>query len=205
MLGYLGSRMTPLSCAILLFAACSQPATDPDTSSEPSSVASSAPDDQTQDAPAPEARQTPPSRDGTLAGTAATATVSSETNEAAPVEPAAPIIDAPDVPGAAEQDRVAMGRGVFATSCAPCHTASENGANRVGPNLYGIAGKPAASLASFVYSPALRNSGITWTTEQLQAFIQRPTRVVPGTTMTYAGVRDPEQAAAVVAYLESLQ
>jgi cytochrome c len=201
--------MTPLWGAFLLFAACSQPATDPDTPSEPSSVASSAPDDQTQDAPAPEARQTSPapSRDRTPAGTAATATVSStgETNEAEPVEAATPIIDTPDVTETTEQDRVAVGRGVFATSCAPCHTASENGATRAGPNLYGIAGKPAASLASFAYSPALRNSGIIWTTEQLQAFIERPTRMVPGTRMTYAGVRDPEQAAAVVAYLESLQ
>jgi cytochrome c len=50
----------------------------------------------------------------------------------------------------------------------------------------------------------LRNSGITWTPEQLRAFIQHPTRLVPGTRMTYAGVRNPDQAAAIVAYLESL-
>jgi cytochrome c len=101
-------------------------------------------------------------------------------------------------------DQAAAGSRAFAANCGACHTASQNGAARVGPNLFGVAGRRAASVPGFNYSPALRNSGITWTSEQLLAFVQHPTRMVPGTRMTYAGVRNPDQAAAIVTYLESL-
>lgn len=93
---------------------------------------------------------------------------------------------------------------LFTSRCGACHTAQEGGASRAGPNLFGVAGTEAATRQGFNYSPALRNSGITWTSERLQAYLRAPTRVVPGTSMT-VGVSDADQAAAVTAYLEALR
>lgn len=105
---------------------------------------------------------------------------------------------------AAAQDNVAAGRRVFTTSCALCHMATANGHSMVGPNLYGVVGRRAASAPGFAYSPAMRGAAITWTPAQIEAFVQHPAQVVPGTHMTFAGLRSPEQATAVAAYLNSL-
>lgn len=105
---------------------------------------------------------------------------------------------------AAAQDAVAAGRTVFSANCAVCHMATANGHTMIGPNLYGVVGRRAASVPGFVYSPAMQHSGITWTTAQIEAFTQAPSHVVPGTRMTFAGLHTPQQAAAVAAYLGSL-
>lgn len=201
-------------CALALLAACSPP--DPSSTAAPAPTQAAPSNDAAPSAQAPEttpppqAQQAPinpdPSRarqPAVVVATAPTHTPAAET--IAPTVPApAPIAEAPPQTPAPEEDLAAAGSRAFAANCGACHTASENGAARVGPNLFGVAGRRAASLPGFNYSPALRNSGITWTPEQLRAFIQQPTRLVPGTRMSYAGVRNADQAAAIVAYLESL-
>jgi cytochrome c len=97
-------------------------------------------------------------------------------------------------------------RGLQAFSaCQTCHTVTRGGANGIGPNLFGIAGRKAASLPGFYYSPALKNSKIIWTNDKLKAWVMAPYRLVPGTRMTFAGIQDPAKATDVVAYLGTLK
>jgi cytochrome c len=76
----------------------------------------------------------------------------------------------------------------------------KDAAVKAGPNLHGILGRKAASDAKFNYSPALRQSGIVWTEESLDAFLSAPTKTVPGTRMVMA-VSDPAQRKAIIDYL----
>ncbi len=86
--------------------------------------------------------------------------------------------------------------------CAMCHNANQGGGNGLGPNLFGVVGRKAASLPGFYYSPALKNSNIVWTEDKLRQWVQGPAKMVPGTRMVFAGVR-PQEADDLVAYLKS--
>jgi cytochrome c len=77
---------------------------------------------------------------------------------------------------AGAQDAVAMGRSVFNANCAVCHMAASNGHALIGPNLYGVVGRRAASAPGFAYSPAMQHSGITWTPDRIASFVQGPMR-----------------------------
>jgi cytochrome c len=98
----------------------------------------------------------------------------------------------------------AAGQAAFRSNCAVCHMAVSNGHTLIGPNLFGVVGRHAASTPGFAYSPAMQHSGITWTTSEIATFIQAPSRTVPGTRMTFAGVHNPQQADAIAAYLSAL-
>jgi len=95
------------------------------------------------------------------------------------------------------------GQRVF-LQCQACH-AVEPGANRLGPTLHGVVGRPAGSVSGFGYSPANRNAGITWTPEKLFQYLENPRRVVPGTTMAFAGIGDGQRRADLIAYLATLR
>ena len=96
------------------------------------------------------------------------------------------------------------GKTVF-SRCAICHTVQKGGANGLGPNLFGVVGRKAASLSTFAYSAALKNSRITWTPDKLKNWVTSPARMVPGTKMAFAGISNPKQADDVVAYLATLK
>lgn len=98
----------------------------------------------------------------------------------------------------------AQGRKDF-NACAVCHSVGEGEAARVGPNLYGIYGQPAASRGGFAYSSALSEAGLTWDDETLDAFIANPGALVRGNRMAYAGQRDAQKRANIIAYLKTLQ
>src|SRR5437764_3652820 len=70
-----------------------------------------------------------------------------------------------------------------AKKCAACHTFGKGEPNRVGPNLYGVIGRPKASAAGFDYSPALKSKGGNWTVDDLSAFLANPRAYAPGTKM----------------------
>ncbi len=91
-----------------------------------------------------------------------------------------------------------------ARQCAACHVFEEGGANRVGPNLYAVPGREVASVEGFSYSGALQEYGGEWTYEKLDCFLENPSECVPGTSMGYAGVKDPQDRADLIAYLASL-
>ena len=94
------------------------------------------------------------------------------------------------------------GEGIFAARCAACHSNVSGAAATVGPNLYGVYGR-AAAASKFGYSHGLKNSGLTWDREQLEAYLAAPGKHVPGTRMV-VGLSDEGQRAAIIDYLESL-
>jgi cytochrome c len=87
--------------------------------------------------------------------------------------------------------------------CVACHTIAAGGANGIGPNLYGTVGKPLASHAGFAYSDALKSKGGTWTFEALNEWLANPKKYAPGNKMTFAGLGNPEERAALMLYLNS--
>lgn len=84
--------------------------------------------------------------------------------------------------------------------CRSCHSV-EAGRNGVGPTLHGIVGSKAGDVAGFPFSPALKQSGITWDRQSLDTWLQGPMKMVPGTRMVIA-VPDAEKRKAIIDYLE---
>ena len=95
------------------------------------------------------------------------------------------------------------GREVFAQECSECHSVRE-GKNKKGPSLFAVVGRKAASVPDMAYSEAMKSSGITWTAEQLDAYLSAPKKLVPGGRMKYEGLADPAARADLLAYLATL-
>lgn len=91
-----------------------------------------------------------------------------------------------------------------AKKCVSCHTFDQGGANKIGPHLYGVVGRPLAHVADFGYSQAMREKGGAWTFEALFAYLAKPSDYVPGTAMSFAGVSKDTQRADLIAYLNTL-
>lgn len=107
-------------------------------------------------------------------------------------------------PAAQAAGNATAGKEVFAR-CAICHNATKGGPNLIGPNLWGVVGRKAAIVPNFYYSTALKNSGITWTADKLDAWVTNPAKLVPGTRMTFAGLPSAQQRADLIAYLTTLK
>jgi cytochrome c len=98
----------------------------------------------------------------------------------------------------------ARGADIFRNNCSMCHS-PEPGQNLVGPSLFSVVGRAAASLADFSYSAAMKRSRIVWTAEQLKAFLKAPRKYVPGAAMMFPGLTDEQDREDVVAFLATLQ
>jgi cytochrome c len=98
-----------------------------------------------------------------------------------------------------------VGRGqASARICSACHSLKKGGGTIVGPNLWGVVGRPKGSLPGFNYSAALQAKGGNWTIDDLDHFITSPSGFIAGTKMPFAGLPDASQRADVIAYLNSL-
>ena len=98
------------------------------------------------------------------------------------------------------------GRGeqLYKRTCQSCHATDAAARNVAGPRLWGVVGRPAAAVEGFRYSPAMSSSGITWSRENLDAYLANPRGKVPGTTMLIS-VANPTDRGDLLDYLETLK
>ena len=97
----------------------------------------------------------------------------------------------------------AHGQALFKQRCAMCHQPDKGGKNGIGPALYGAFGHTAGQAAGFTYSPGLKASGITWTPDKLNQWIQKPASLSPGAKMVLAPVNQPQDRADIIAFLRT--
>ena len=91
-----------------------------------------------------------------------------------------------------------------AKQCLACHNFQEGQGPKIGPDLYGVVGRPVASVSGFNYSAALKKLGGNWTFDALNKWLIKPSADAPGTAMTFAGLSNEKQRADVIAYLNTL-
>ncbi|BEV45178.1 cytochrome c family protein [Afipia carboxidovorans] len=101
----------------------------------------------------------------------------------------------------AQAQDAAAGEKVFA-ACKACHQIGETAKNGVGPELNGLIGRKAGSVAGYNYSAANKNSGLTWDEATFREYIKDPKAKVPGTKMIYAGLKDQKKTDDLVAFLK---
>lgn len=104
---------------------------------------------------------------------------------------------------AADPALIAEGEKVF-RKCKACHQIGEGAKNRAGPILTGIIGSAAGQVEGFKYSDQMLEAELTWDIETLTAFLTKPKTLVPGTKMSFPGLRKPEDIEAVIAYIRSI-
>lgn len=90
--------------------------------------------------------------------------------------------------------------------CAACHSFDKGGKNGVGPNQYGLVGGPVAHMDGFAYSDALKalHGSKKWGYQELSEFLANPKKYVPGNKMAFAGIKNPQDRANLIAYLNTL-
>lgn len=131
----------------------------------------------------------------------------SSSGEPAATTPAAPELSDADkqailasYPAPYNTADLANGKSKFAL-CQSCHTIAPGGANMTGPNLHGVFGKKSASNPDFKYSDALKNAGWVWDASHLDQWLEKPQTFLPGTKMSFAGLKDAKDRTDLIGYL----
>ena len=93
------------------------------------------------------------------------------------------------------------GSNVF-KQCQPCHAIGPGAQNKIGPELNGLDGRKAGTVANFNYSEANKNSGVVWNEQTFKEYIKDPKAKIPDTKMIFAGVKNEQQASDLWAYLK---
>lgn len=121
----------------------------------------------------------------------AEAAPSADSGKPAAIEPVGPMLAKADVDHGA----------AIAKQCQTCHNFAKGGPNMVGPNLWGVVGGPHAHKADFSYSDAMKKFAGNWDYESINNFIAHPSVYLPGTKMTFAGLKKAQDRADVIAWL----
>ncbi|MFN3584379.1 c-type cytochrome [Phenylobacterium sp.] len=156
---------------------------------------------------------------GPILATAAIAAVSlaacgkSQTSEPAQETPAATAEQAAPAPTDEEKQKIlaslpapynaadlANGEAKFAL-CRSCHTITPGGANMTGPNLHGVFGREAGKVEGFKYSEAVEKADIVWDANHLDQWLAKPQTYLPGTKMSFAGLKDEKDRRDLIAFL----
>lgn len=103
-------------------------------------------------------------------------------------------------PARADVDK---GADSFDANCAECHSLATPPRNKKGPSLVGVFGRSAATVPGYEYSDAMKNSKITWTRDQLDAYIKLPKAAVPGGKMKFDGLSDAKERSDLIDFLET--
>tara|TARA_Y100000590_G_scaffold282179_1_gene317408 strand:+ start:92 stop:622 length:531 start_codon:yes stop_codon:yes gene_type:complete len=94
----------------------------------------------------------------------------------------------------------AEGAKVF-KKCSACHSIAEGGANKIGPALWGVVGRKAGSISDYKYSKAMVAYGKPWSFEEMNGFLIKPKDWIKGTKMSFAGLKNAKDRAAVILYM----
>lgn len=105
-------------------------------------------------------------------------------------------------PAGAQSGDAGRGERLFNQQCKVCHTVEKGAANKVGPNLSGMFGRKAGTVAGFPASEAMVKSGIVWDDKTVAEYLTDPKARVAGNKMAFAGLRKPDQLDDVMAYLK---
>ena len=122
--------------------------------------------------------------------------------QAAPAQEAAPAAEGPSFEELFAAADVAAGEKVF-KKCKACHKL-EQGANATGPSLFGVVGRDVATAEGFSYSGTMSELGGAWTPARISEFLTKPKAMVPGTKMSFAGLKKEGQRVNLIAYLATI-
>ena len=103
----------------------------------------------------------------------------------------------------AQAEDAANGERLFKANCSICHS-PQPGRNLIGPSLFNVVNRHSGEIANFHYSDANRQSGLVWNITTLDRYLTAPRELVPGTKMTFPGLKDTKQRADLIAYLATL-
>lgn len=112
------------------------------------------------------------------------------------------VIASSSLASAALAQDAAAGKTSF-NKCLPCHAIGEGAKNKVGPELNGLDGRKSGTAADYNYSEANKNSGITWNEAVFKEYIKDPKAKIPGTKMTFAGIKNETEINNLWAYVSS--
>ncbi len=95
---------------------------------------------------------------------------------------------------------IADGAKIF-KKCAACHSIAQGGGNKIGPTLWNVLGRQAGSVSDYKYSKAMAAYGKVWSFEEMSGFLTKPKDWIKGTKMSFAGLKNAKDRAAVILYM----